>query len=518
MRKRCLLLLACFALLLANSAQAKEWTLLIYIAGDNDLARFGLIDINEMEKVGSTDEVDIVVQFDGSEKYSPGASKSVRLHIERDNDSLNINSPVVDKLGEVNMGQKKTFAKFVKWGVKKYPAKKYAVVLWNHGNGWYEDVDSSGLDFTSPHDVQGIVNAIEQMDDKADTKSVLNDEIQRRRVETEVGKKFHVRPFGGQAPEAEVEDTPFGEDTDDAVCFDQSLFGKAALSTTDIREVLEDVKENLPSGQTIEIVGFDACLMAMVEVFHELRNVANYGIGSQKTEPGDGWAYDRFLPALVANPQMDGKELGKHIVSSYTAHYREQNAITTNAFHRSNTTLCCVDMSQMEILGKTCDLLGQYLTLIMPKSRWDIWSATMISQHCGEIGTTEPHVLLIMTAHRDIIDFARKVAFTFRTDNKCVEICEMVINAAQRAITSFEKNEGKPLLGVTDTYGLSIYLPFLKVESGYGNLEMGRGKWGQFLKVFMANAAEKQQLVASMTGKASKTRQARFNKIHSQTN
>ncbi len=66
-----------------------------------------------------------------------------------------------------------------------------------------------------------------------------------------------------------------------------------------------------------EFVGFDACLMAQLEVFNALVPHARYSVASQETEPALGWAYTSFLTELANNPGMDGAELGQHIVNSY---------------------------------------------------------------------------------------------------------------------------------------------------------------------------------------------------------
>ena len=41
-----------------------NWTVMVYLAAGNDLETVGIQDINEMEMVGSTKEVNIVVQID----------------------------------------------------------------------------------------------------------------------------------------------------------------------------------------------------------------------------------------------------------------------------------------------------------------------------------------------------------------------------------------------------------------------------------------------------------------------
>ena len=66
-----------------------------------------------------------------------------------------------------------------------------------------------------------------------------------------------------------------------------------------------------------EFIGLDACLMAHIEVFEALQPYARYAVASQETEPAVGWAYASFLKALLAHPEMDGRELGRQVVGSY---------------------------------------------------------------------------------------------------------------------------------------------------------------------------------------------------------
>ncbi len=117
----------------------KEWTIMVYLNAKNDLERFGIIDMNEMEKVGSNNYFNIVVQFGRIKGYdsSNGDWSGVRrYYITKDDDSNIINSQVIENLGEVDMGDYKTLVDFAKWAKKKYPAKKYMLVIWNHGTGW----------------------------------------------------------------------------------------------------------------------------------------------------------------------------------------------------------------------------------------------------------------------------------------------------------------------------------------------------------------------------------------------
>ena len=48
----------------------KPWTVLVWMAGDNDLDEYGLADIQEMKKVGSTDKLSVIAQFDRAKKHA----------------------------------------------------------------------------------------------------------------------------------------------------------------------------------------------------------------------------------------------------------------------------------------------------------------------------------------------------------------------------------------------------------------------------------------------------------------
>ena len=52
-----------------NPRTPKLWTVLVYQEGDNDLEDALIKDFNEMERVGSDDNINIVVQLDRSPRY-----------------------------------------------------------------------------------------------------------------------------------------------------------------------------------------------------------------------------------------------------------------------------------------------------------------------------------------------------------------------------------------------------------------------------------------------------------------
>lgn len=112
--------------------QQKDWTFLVYINGNNDLDTYGNYNINQMERVGSSEQVNVVVQW-----ASAANQKTQRLFVIKDQDSRNVTSPVVENLGRVDMGDWHSLVSFIQWGVEHYPAKHYFIDVWDHGSGWH---------------------------------------------------------------------------------------------------------------------------------------------------------------------------------------------------------------------------------------------------------------------------------------------------------------------------------------------------------------------------------------------
>ncbi len=140
MREKFSLLLCSLLLITAaaftNNSQAanapKEWTFLVYLNGNNNLDSYGSLNLNQMEMVGSSDKINIVVQW---ASYSSGRAQ--RLLIKRDNDKNKVTSPVIQDMGRVDMGNWQSLADFIAWGAKTFPAQHYLVDVWDHGSGWH---------------------------------------------------------------------------------------------------------------------------------------------------------------------------------------------------------------------------------------------------------------------------------------------------------------------------------------------------------------------------------------------
>lgn len=233
-----------------------DWTILVYIDGDNDLEWNAFVDLTEMEVPVNTNRVNIVVMVDGLSNIRevrrvggnlvpvPGrrVGGAWRGRIRHDDDpKLVFLYPTAADFasggyyrGEPNMGDPATLREFAQWGLANYPANRTALILWNHGLGW----KAFSFDDTSSED---------------------------------------------------------------------------ALHMDELRRAL--------NGVSVDLFGYDACLMAMVEFAHQVRNNANVFVGSQELEDSNGWPYDTILTDLVANPAMSERTLAETIVQRYHEYY-----------------------------------------------------------------------------------------------------------------------------------------------------------------------------------------------------
>jgi hypothetical protein len=131
----------------AETPTPKQWTFLIFINGKNNLDPYGAFNINQMETIGSTANINVVVQY-----ASESAHDTKRYLIHKDNDLTTITSPVVQDLGaNVDMGDWNSLKDFITWGAKAYPAQHYFVDVWDHGNGWHRVQTHGGV--VQSHDI-----------------------------------------------------------------------------------------------------------------------------------------------------------------------------------------------------------------------------------------------------------------------------------------------------------------------------------------------------------------------------
>jgi hypothetical protein len=276
----------------------KKWTFMVYLDADNNLESDGLNDFKEMAKVGSSGSVNIVVQMDRiqGETGAYGDWADTRRFLVGLGDDPAV--PPLQNLGEQNMGDPAVLTDFVKWAVSSYPAEHYALIVWNHGGGWRD--------------------------------------MMMRAMGGAVGRAPGAP--AGAPPATPVVKAVAVDDTDGDM-----------LYMREVQTAIGDALVALGPGRKLDIVGFDACLMGMVEVAYALRDVALYVVGSEESEPGSGWPYDKILGPLAANPAKTPAELATDIVHKYADSYDPNNPDYTSI------TQSAVDISKLGTLASKID-------------------------------------------------------------------------------------------------------------------------------------------------------------------
>ena len=117
---------------------SREWLVMVYLDGDNNLEQAALRDLDEMEAGLPQKGVDILVLMDRAREYSQdeGDWTEARVYRVRRDDQPGLRSEVLSVPGELNMGDPAVLQAFMTTAMKTFPAKRRALVLWNHGGGW----------------------------------------------------------------------------------------------------------------------------------------------------------------------------------------------------------------------------------------------------------------------------------------------------------------------------------------------------------------------------------------------
>jgi len=110
---------------------------------------------------------------------------------------------------------------------------------------------------------------------------------------------------------------------------------------------LSEIKNALKRSGGTQLIGFDAGLMAMVEVAFQVKDYGQVMVASESTVPLDGWPYQTILSGLEAAPSMNPSELGTAIV---------------DRFHQANgerASLSAIDLTRLGSLAGAIDSLAR---------------------------------------------------------------------------------------------------------------------------------------------------------------
>ncbi|HPP88400.1 MAG TPA: clostripain-related cysteine peptidase, partial [bacterium] len=394
------LILLLALLFTSNSAFAiKEWTIMSYLDADNDLEEYLLADFVEMGAVGSTDQVNIVAQVDRVSGYTTAYgnwTNTRRFYIKKGDTP---SSTPLEQLGELNMGDKNTLRDFIIWAVTNYPAKKYMLILSNHGGGW-----------------------------------------RKRNMQGKVTK---------------------------AICWDETN-NDDCLYMKDVQIAMKDAEN--ATGKKITVIGFDACLMAMIEVATDMKDCADVMIASEEVEPGNGWPYTPVLTKLTTTPTMTGGQLASIIVDEYALSYKGID---------STITLSAVDLTKISALNTSIK------TFVDNANQWTKIKDARLATRTYSEADGYPHA--------DLGHFMSLLSSKGVTDPAVLSAAAAVRNNLTAAVFANKYGSSR-----TNSNGLAIFFP--KTTTAYTNAQgsayptkdfnLATG-WDSFLKKYFNPPADK---------------------------
>lgn len=396
---------------------------MVYMAGDNSLSSAGDVDLREMRTVGSNTDVNIVVQFDNA-----GNSGTNRYLIRHDG----LDEPTIF-LNETDSGSPNVLGDFISWTAQTYRAERYALILWSHGNGW------------QPTELDRIA------------KSVASPQYNSRELanrSSSTGKTFFrttwERLFQLPSPSAR------------AICVDEG--SGHSLDTIELGKVLKAAKSVL--GQSIDLLGMDACLMSNLEVAYQARPYVNFIVASEDSEPNNGWPYDKVLRKLVDDPDQPVSSLAQHIVKSYIEFYENNN-------YPVAVTMTALDLSRIDLITKPIDKLADLL--------FDKMNSIKIKIRDAQIDSANFYDNTLW----DIADFSEQLG----KRSEDLDLLQAINNlkiAQSVDLAGFIIAENHWGARLDRCKGINIYFPLMSdVSQFYGELDFAQQhRWAKMLSAY----------------------------------
>ena len=285
-----------------------EWTLLVYVAGDNDLHSRAEEDVKELE-AGSSPLVNIGVHLDRLGK------KTQVLKI------ANRKRKVVRTTKNENSGDPRVLTKFLNWGRKEFgTTSKYIVCLSNHGKGW--------LDFTK----EELGKAVVSNHGDAKVLAALKYSFFTSTITKAVRRYVENLGFVGYS----------------SIALDAT--SRDFLEGLEMRDGIGDA---LAKSEKFEVIGCDACFMSMLEVVYDLRQLGEIFIGSQEVEESTGWPYTDMLAKLNAGATVEEAVVG--LVGGFR----------TASVTSSDAALSAIRLAAIDAVVAAVDALGGRLLALL---------------------------------------------------------------------------------------------------------------------------------------------------------
>lgn len=249
-----------------------------------------------------------------------------------------------------------------------------------------------------------------------------------------------------------------------------------SLSISELHKVFSSTRK-------IDVVGFDSCLMSMLEVCSVFGSNVGYVVGAEGFEPQTGWPYREILTGLMGRPDMEAKQLTELIVSEYAAYYADY-ASTAGV----SVDLSACDLNKMKQVKAA--LNGFSGALVKALDMEAVKDAIVLAHWEAQTYKYDQYT--------DLRDFCgllqrRCAHIANATNGKLKSACEQIVKACielDSAIHSAAFATDHRGAAFQFSKGLSIYFPWAEVSPRYNalyaELNLEEKGWPRFLERYVA--------------------------------
>lgn len=445
---------ACALACMAPLAAKPNWTMLVFVQANNNLSSFAMQNFNDMAMIGSTENLTTLVQW-----YQPNKPGIWRYKIELGrmvlDECIGTNDPHADGTTTNEL------VDAMRWAVNKYPANQYSLVLWNHGIGIIDPVWGKMRPWQVHQPRLGLAQEIVRD----------NQRIQLVNL-------------------AEAVDTPLAGLTDntatttccllDYVISDTRgiLFNEQSrryMDNASLCSALTTIKTDVLNNQKIDLLGMDACLMAMLEVGYLAKDAAKILVASQEVELARGWNWLEVV-TMMNVAKTTPSSIGEAIVSSFETLYKNRIPFYTQS---------AINLDGMDPIRESIDAVINTYNQCKTDNKTKMHDIIRKARHSCQRFSSQNYI--------DLHSFLAEIQKHLEEQLEAGSIKKLrVYNDLQAAITICQNRIESTVIAsvagqnLARARGLSIYFPAGRIDESYPLTAFAQeSQWHNFLKDFL---------------------------------
>ena len=344
----------------------KEWTIIFLVSAKSNLYYEMIEAINEIYSVGSTDEINYIIIFDGLEagKFQPRFAKPSVYYADSGLPFL-IAQPI-KIYDDFDLTNEDHLSKIISEIKEQFPAHKYGFVYKGHGG-------RGDVDLKNGETIEVIIKIPQHIIDTGDENKI--DDYVAKKSKTENRGLFVLQKRSETG-------------SNNSVLVIYSNKNTRSLTHANINTVLS---RNFDGKKELAFVFMDCCWAMQIENAYAYKNSAKYYIASADEMPalGLGKGYGTFCKKLNERPQIKYDEIADLLVSIYyTFMYNDYDQPDSpKIFNKMGVSLTSLDTSDLFYFTKAflnfCKLLKDNMDevhLLIAKARDNCFDFTYVTE------------------------------------------------------------------------------------------------------------------------------------------